>query len=304
MLESIMPSVVTVLTERVDYSYFLQPTPCEGAGSGVVYRHDGYVVTNNHLVDQADSITVILHDGRILEAELWGADPLTDMAVLKLDASSLPVARMGDSGKLKLGDEVVAVGNAFDLPGGHSVTKGIVSALGRFVILRNGVILRDLIQTDAAVNPGNSGGPLVDDSGEVVGINTAMVGGAENIGFAISTAIAVPVVETLIKSRMLTWPWLGIAAVDLTPAIARDLNIRSGDGVLVHEAYSGGPAAKAGLQARDVIVRVDGRKMSSVNELEQLVRQTGIGGTVEIELVRYGKTRTVNATLEQTPRRF
>jgi serine protease Do len=299
-----MPSVVTVLTERVDYSYFLQPTPYEGAGSGVVYRPDGYVITNNHVVDQADSITVILQDGRILEGELWGADPLTDLAVIKIQASNLPAATMGDSGKLELGDEVMAIGNAFDLPGGHSVTKGIVSALGRFVILRDGIILRDLIQTDAAVNPGNSGGPLVDENGDVIGLNTAIVGGAENIGFAISTAIAVPVIDALIKNRMLTWPWLGIAAVDLTPAIARDLNISHGDGVLVHQVYGGGPAADAGLRAKDVIVKFSGRNVSCVAELAELIRTSRIGDTVDVDFVRNSKGHTATISLEQSPRRF
>lgn len=299
-----MPSVATILTEWVDYSYFLQPMPYKGAASGIIFRSDGYIITNSHVVEDANSITVILQDGRILAGTLWGADPFTDLAVIKIDASNLSTAILGDSRNLELGDEVIAVGNAFDLPGGHTVTRGIVSALGRSIKLENGIILHDLIQTDAAINPGNSGGPLIDQSGEVVGINTAIIGGAENIGFAISAATATTVVNELIRNRMLTWPWLGIAAVDLTPAIAFELNISYREGVLIDEVYSDGPAALAGLRKNDVIIKVNSHEVARVLELEEVVRKCSIGNKAEVSFVREGKSQLVNITLEQIPKQF
>lgn len=299
-----MPSVVTILTEWVDYSYFLQPMPYKGAASGIIFSADGYIITNNHVVQDAQKITVILQDNRIFTGELWGTDPFTDLAVIKIDASNLPTAQLGDSRSLELGDGVIAVGNAFDLPGGHTVTQGIVSALGRSIKLDNGIILHDLIQTDAAINPGNSGGPLIDQSGKVVGINTAIIGGAENIGFSISTATAVPVIEELIRNRMLTWPWLGIAAVDLTPAIAFELNISYREGVLIDEVYSDGPAALAGLRKNDIIIQVNGDEVASVQELEETVRKYSIGSKADVSFIREGKSQTVNVTLQQVPRQF
>jgi serine protease Do len=249
-------------------------------------------------------ITVILQDKRIFAGKLWGADTFTDLAVVKIEASNLPAAQIGDSRSLELGDEVTAVGNAFDLPGGHTVTKGIVSAQGRSIKLESGIILHELIQTDAAINPGNSGGPLIDQSGKVVGINTAIIGGAENIGFSISTATAVPVIEELIRNRMLTWPWLGIATVDLTPAIAFELNISYREGVLVDEVYSDGPSALAGLRKNDVIIQVNGHEVASVLELEEVVRKCSIGSKAEVSFIRAGKSQIVNVTLEQVPRQF
>lgn len=303
-LQNIMPSVVTILTEWVDYSYFLQPMPYKGAASGIIFSADGYIITSRHVVQDAQKITVILQDKRIFTAKLWGADPFTDLAVIKIEASNLPAAQLGDSRSLKLGDGVTAIGNAFDLPGGDTVTKGIVSALGRSIKLENGIILHDLIQTDAAINPGNSGGPLIDQSGKVVGINTAIIGGAANIGFSISTATAVPVIQELLRNRMLTWPWLGIAAVDLTPAIAFELNISYREGVLIDEVYSDGPAAVAGLRKNDVIIRINGHEMASVQELEQTIRKYGIGSKVDVNFIRSGKSQTVNVTLQQVPRQF
>lgn len=276
----------------------------KGAASGIIFRSDGYIITNNHAVQDAQKITVILQDKRILAGKLWGADPFTDLAVVKIEASNLPAAQLGDSRSLELADGVIAVGNAFDLPGGHTVTEGIVSALGRSIKLGNGIILHDLIQTDAAINPGNSGGPLIDQTGKVVGINTAIIGGAENIGFAISTATAAPVIEELIRNRMLTWPWLSIAAVDLTPAIAFELNISYREGVLIDEAYSDGPADLAGLRKNDVIIRVNGHEAASVLELEEIVRKCSIGSKVEVSFIRAGNSQNVNVTLEQVPRQF
>jgi len=303
-IERIMPSVVTILTEWVDYSYFLQPMPYKGAASGIIFRSDGYIITNNHVVEDANSITVILQDGRILPGALWGADPFTDLAVIKIETSNLPTATLGDSRNLKLGDEVIAVGNAFDLPGGHTVTRGIISALGRSIKLEKGIILHDIIQTDAAINPGNSGGPLIDKTGKVIGINTAIIGGAENIGFAISAAIATPVINELIRNRMLTWPWLGIAAIDLTPAIAFELGISYREGVLINEVYGDGPAAHAGLRKDDVIIQVNSHEVASVSGLEETVRKCSIGSRVEVSIIREGKSQSVIITLEQIPRQF
>jgi serine protease Do len=304
IIEKIAPSVVTILTEWVDYSYFLQPVPYTGAASGIIFRSDGFIATNNHVVENAKTITVILQDGRILQGSLWGADPFTDVAVVKVEASNLSTATLGNSKSLKLGDEVIAVGNAFDLPGGHTVTSGIVSALGRSIKLSGGIILHDLIQTDAAINPGNSGGPLVNQKGEVVGINTAIVGGAENIGFAVSTNTAKPILEELVRNRMLTWPWLGVAAIDLTPAIAFELNVSSKEGVLIDEVYSNSPASRAGLRKNDVINKINGQIITSFAELEEIIRKCGIGKSIDVDFIRAGNGQVAKVTLEQIPRQF
>ena len=304
-VEKIAPCVVTILTEWVDYSYFLQPTPYRGAGSGVIFTQDGYIVTNGHVVENAKDIKVILPDGSFFAARLVGVDSFTDLAVIKVDAHSLPVANFGDSKALHLGQPVIAIGNAFDLPGGHTVTLGIVSALGRSIKTYDGIILHDLIQTDAAINPGNSGGPLLTLDGKVIGINTARIGGgAENIGFAVSSATIEPVIEQLVRHGKIIWPWLGIEAVTLTPALTIELNLSVKQGVLVDEVYNGGPADKAGLQKGDVVVSVAGEQVATVLELQNTVRKHGIGQEVEVSFIRDYRTQKVDVTLQQIPKEF
>lgn len=305
MVADIVPCVVTILTEWVDYSYFVQPTPYKGAGSGIIFKDDGYIVTNGHVVDDAENITVILSDGQSLKAERIGIDPFTDLAVIKVDAKGLPVSKFGDSQTLSIGQPVIAIGNAFDLPGGYTVTQGIISCLGRSIETTDGIVLHGLIQTDAAINPGNSGGPLLTMEGAVIGINTAKIGGgADNIGFAVSSSTIEPVVAQLVKHGRLIWPWLGLKTMTLTPALIMELNLPDKQGVLIDEVYNGGPAEKAGLEKGDVILNVNDTRVTTAIELQNAVRQYGIGKEIEITYIRNYKTEKATATLQQIPSHF
>lgn len=303
VVDKVRPAVVSILTETVEYSFFFQPIPRRGAGSGVIFQPDGYILTNNHVVEGADKIAVSLPDRRTFPGKVVGTDPLTDLAVVKVEAKGLPIAPFGDSEKLRVGDWVIAIGNAQALPGGPTVTIGIVSALGRSIPTSSQVMLHDLIQTDAAINEGNSGGPLINLAGEVVGINTAIIAGAQNIGFAISAASALPVREELVKNGRVVWPWLGISAATLTPAIASELKLSASQGVLIDAVYQDSPAHKAGLRRNDVIVQLAGEKIETIGELQKTLRKHKIGEAVEIAFVRNSDTKKTQATLAEMPRR-
>ncbi len=302
VVEKVRPAVVSVLTETVEYSFFFQPIPRQGAGSGVLFQPDGYILTNNHVVEGADKISVSLPDRRTFPGKVVGTDPLSDLAVVKVDANGLPTAPFGDSGKLRVGDWVIAIGNAQALPGGPTVTIGIVSALGRSIPTSSQVMLHDLIQTDAAINEGNSGGPLINLAGEVVGINTAIIAGAQNIGFSISTATAMPVVEQLVKNGRVIWPWLGISAGTLTPAIASELKLSVSKGVLIDSVYRDSPAQKAGIRRSDVIIQLAGENTDTIGDLQRVLRKQQIGKAVEIVFVRNSDTKKVQVALEEMPR--
>lgn len=299
----VSPSVVSVITQRVQYSLFLQPIPLEGAGTGVIFGSNGYIVTNNHVVEEASTLTVALPDGRTFPAKVVGTDPLSDLAVIKVDAQGLPAAAFGNSDKLKVGEWVIAIGNAQALPGGPTVTIGIVSALGRSIPASGGVTLHDLIQTDAAINPGNSGGPLVNLAGEVIGINTAIIEGAQNIGFAIASDTVVPVRDDLVRYGRISWPWLGISAATLTPAIAADLKLPVNKGVVIDGVYRDGPAQKAGLQPNDVIIQIAGDKVETVTELQKAIRKHKVGEDIELTFVRGKDTKKATTRLVEMPRR-
>jgi len=213
LVDKVAPAVVSIVTESVSYNFFYQAIPQTGAGTGVIVSPDGYIVTNNHVVEDAQKVTVTLSDGRVFEATSITTDPQTDLAVVRIDAGDLPYLHfLSDSlEQLNELDPVVAVGNALALPGGPTWTAGVVSNLGRSIELETGVVLYDLIQTDAAINHGNSGGPLVNMAGQVVGINVAIASGAENIGFAISTDTAIPVIADLIAEGQVRRPYLGVS---------------------------------------------------------------------------------------------
>jgi serine protease Do len=262
-----------------------------GSGSGFVIRKDGVVLTNNHVVENAKVITVVLSDGRELDAKVMGRDPKTDLAVLKIDpASGLPTARLGDSDALEVGDWVVAIGNPFGLS--NTVTAGIVSAKGRTI---GAGPYDDFIQTDAPINPGNSGGPLLNERGEVVGINTAIFsqsGGSVGIGFAIPINLAKKLVPELEETGHVTRAWLGVTIQKLTPELAQSLGVEPARGALVAEVSPGGPAASSGIEPGDVITRYDGKPVDEHSALPLLVASTPVGKTVPLEVVRDGKAKT------------
>jgi len=303
LVARVAPAVVSIVTESVSYNWFWQPIPQTGAGSGVIVSPDGYIVTNNHVVENANKVTVTLSDGRTFEATIVGADAQTDLAVVKIDASNVSYLHFLSNSleQLSVLDTVVAVGNALALPGGPTWTLGVVSNLGRSIQVETGVVLNDLIQTDAAINSGNSGGPLVNMAGQVVGINVAIASNAENIGFAISTDTAIPVIQSLITRGKVVRPWLGVQVTTVTPAIQRYYNLSVNTGALITSVTSGSPAHRAGLRAGDVIVRIDSQVINTAQDLSAAVGSHRVGDQVEITYYRGNVQQVATATLEESP---
>ncbi len=307
LVERLRPSVVHILTESASLGTFGSVVPSEGVGTGFIIRADGYIVTNNHVVARpgtcdrpAQRITVTLHDGRKLTATVVGADPATDLAILKIDAKGLTPAPLGDSSLLRVGEEVVAIGNALDLPGGPTVTKGVVSAKGRLIQETEcGVTIPNAIQTDAAINPGNSGGPLVNMRGEVVGITTAVIRGslAEGLGFAIPVELARSIAEDIIAKGKVERAYMGIFMTDVTPSLARELGLPVDRGVGVREVVQGGPADRAGLRPGDIIVRIDRWEITNGGDLLEALRRLQPGQRVEVAFYRGRNLQTVQLEL-------
>jgi len=277
-----------------------QPRVEHGLGSGVIISPDGYIVTNEHVVDGATDINVTLSDRRILRGKLVGSDPLTDLAVIKVNASDLPSVPWGDSTKLHPGQTVLAFGNPFGLR--FTVTRGIVSALNRpNPSATDRRKPGEFIQTDAAINPGNSGGPLVNARGEVVGINTFLISGSGSFsgaGFAIPTQIVRPTVDALIKSGKVEHGYMGIGISDVTPENSKFFDLKKAEGALVTQVESNSPGAKAGLKMGDVITQLDGQTVNDAGELQVQVGQKQPGTTIQLGVIRDGKSLNVPVTLE------
>ena len=272
----------------------------QGIGSGVVATKDGYILTNNHVVDGADEVKVALQDGREFTAKVIGRDPKTDIAVIKIDAKDLPAVPMADSEKVEVGDVVLAIGNPFGI--GQTVTKGIVSATGRAGAV--GLDYEDFIQTDAAINPGNSGGALVDAEGRLIGINTAILsrsGGNQGIGFAIPVNLARDVMENLVKDGHVTRCYLGVMIQDLTPNLAKEFKLKDATGALVGDVTPKSPAEKAGLESGDLILDYNGKKVTDSRHLKLEVARTQPGETVPVKILRDGQTKTLQVTVKPLP---
>ena len=273
-----------------------------GIGSGFIYSSDGYIVTNNHVVQDASDIKVALQDGTVYDAKVVGTDPDTDIAVIKIDASGLPAAVIGTSSDLVQGELAVAVGSPEGFQG--SVTSGIISALNRNIYIPNSAPLLDVIQTDAAINPGNSGGPLCNSMGEVVGINTAIYsqsGGYDGLGFAIPIDSAKPVVEQLITTGSVTHPWLGISGSTLDPETAKSYDLPVDSGAIVNNVIAGAPADKAGMERGDIIVALDDTTIESMDQLVLEIRKHAVGDTMAITYYRNGEKRETTVVLEEKP---
>jgi serine protease Do len=277
-----------------------EPQIEHGIGSGVIISPDGYIVTNRHVIDGAVDIRVTMSDRKILSAKLIGSDPLTDLAVIKIDGHDLPSVPWGNSQDLRPGQTVLAFGNPFGFR--FTVTRGIVSALNRPNPYSDDPRKPGgFIQTDAAINQGNSGGPLVDARGEVVGINTFLIspsGAFSGMGFAIPTQIVRPTVETLIRDGKVTHGYMGIGITDVTPENAKFFNLTDANGAVVSQVESDSPAAKAGLKTGDVITELDGKKITDASELQMQVSEKKPGTTIKLGLLRDGKSMTVPVTLE------
>ena len=278
----------------------LQVPRQEGIGSGVIATKDGYILTNNHVVDGADEVKVALPDGREFTAKVVGRDPKTDIAVIKIDAKDLPAVPMADSERVEVGDVVLAIGNPFGI--GQTVTTGIVSATGRAGGI--GLDYEDFIQTDAAINPGNSGGALVDAEGRLIGINTAILsrsGGNQGIGFAIPVNLARDVMESLIKDGRVTRGYLGVMIQDVTPSLAKEFKLKEAEGALVGDVTPKSPAEKAGIESGDLILQFNGKKVADSRHLKLEVARVQPGETVPVKLLRDGSTKTLEVTVREVP---
>lgn len=268
----------------------------QSLGSGFIISADGYILTNNHVVDKARDIKVSLSDGRVLEAKLVGKSQEIDIALLKVNASELPFVELGDSDTLEVGDWVFAIGNPFGL--NHTVTAGIVSAKGRVIGVGP---YDDLIQTDAAINPGNSGGPLFNMRGEVVGINTVIIATGQNLGFAVPVSMVKEIVPSIREKGRPDMGWLGVSAQAVTPDIAEALGLQEPIGAIINGITKNSPADKAGLRRGDVIVELDGKKILDPSELPRMVAFRHIGKTVLMKVIRQGKMMDVKALIELRP---
>jgi Do/DeqQ family serine protease len=276
-----------------------------GTGSGFILSADGRILTNAHVVDNADRVTVSLKDGRSFEGKVMGQDPLTDVAVIKIDAKNLPTVALGESDQLRPGEWAIAIGNPLGLD--NTVTAGIISATGR---TSNDVGVPDkrvgFIQTDAAINPGNSGGPLLNQDGEVIGMNTAIIGGAQGLGFAIPINTAERIANQLITKGSVEHPFLGITMASLTPELKQRAEIRTSEtqGVYVFQVVPNSPAATAQLQPGDVIQRINGKTIAKASEVQQQVEATGVGNPLNLEIKRNSQLIKLEVILGTFPNRL
>lgn len=302
-------SINTTKTVRAPYAndpffqYFFGESPNRaqsGLGSGVIVNKDGYLLTNNHVIEGADAINVTLNDGREFSAKVVGTDPDSDLAVLKINAPNLPAIQIGSSENIAIGDAVLAIGNPFGV--GQTVTSGIISALGRSHLGLN--MYENFIQTDAAINPGNSGGALVDINGDLVGINTAIFsqsGGNMGIGFAIPTKTAQFVMDSIIRDGRVIRAWAGLVSDPLTPELAEAAGVKATSGVIVTGVLQDGPAAKAGIRPGDVITSIGNHQVQSVGDLMSTIAGLTPNVPVDIQMERHGELQTISITPDVRP---
>ena len=300
VVAEVKPFVVAINTEVIDYDIFNRPYTQEGAGSGWIIDESGIIVTNNHVVEGAESITVTLNDGRTFPAEACCTDPLSDLAVVRIDAQNLPAANIGDPSQLRVGDWVVAIGNALGL--GISAKEGIVSRV-EVSIPVGGQTLGNLIETSAAINPGNSGGPLVNMKGEVIGITSVKIATVEveGIGYAINTETAMPIIEELIRTGYVVRPWLGVVLRSVDEFVILQYELAVEEGAFITEVSPDSPADEAGIEAGDVIVSLGNQEITNAQDLVKAIHSSEIGQRVEISLWRGGDKTTTYAVLIERP---
>lgn len=301
VVAKVKPSVVAITTEVVTIGWFNQPFTQEGAGSGWIIDKDGHIVTNNHVVEGAESITVTLADGRTLPAGVVGTDAFSDLAVLKVNATDLPTTDIGDSSQLSLGEWVLAIGNALGM--GISAKEGIISRLGVSIPVSSGQTLYDLIETSAAINPGNSGGPLVNMAGEVIGITSAKLSAVEveGLGYAISSNTASPIIEELVQRGYVVRPWLGIVLYTVDEWLASRYDLAVDKGAFVTHVAPGSPSDKAVLEEYDIIVSMNGKEITSAEDLIRAIHASKIGEEVEITFWRGDSKNTTSIIPIESP---
>lgn len=299
-VEKVMPSVVNVSDVKLVQDAYLQVHPVQGVGSGIIIHHDGYIMTNAHVVLGANEVQVTLQDGRTSRAEVRGVDTMTDIAVIHVDYHDLPVPEMAKSAEVKIGQTAIAMGTPFGLVGGPTVTVGIVSALNRSIQTQV-TFMEQLIQTDAAINPGNSGGPLANSAGKVIGMNAAVIQFAQGIGFAIAIEPAMWVAKQLMEKGEIVRPWIGINAVDLNPKIVAYYELPVERGVLVTAVTRNSQAAQSGILSGDVITRMGAIDINNIRDLTKVMNAHNVGDVVDVELIRGNEHLTIKTTLDKTP---
>ncbi|MDG6988032.1 MAG: trypsin-like peptidase domain-containing protein [Nitrososphaerota archaeon] len=286
-VEKVSESIVSVASTRLERRFFAV-VPLEGQGSGIVLDRRGLIVTNNHVIAGASQVHVSLKDGRTFTGEVVGSDEATDVAVIRMDATDLPAAELGDSEAVRVGQFVLAIGNALALPGGPTVSMGVLSAKGR-PLPGTDFIFEGLLQTDAAVNPGNSGGPLADLDGRIIGITTMMIPYAQGMGFAIPINTVKKIADEILENGRVSRRWIGISGIDVTPQLARQYSLSTEAGFLVAEVVPRSPADFAGVRNGDVIMGADGSEVKHTKDLLVAISKAKQGGTVRLDVNRQGR---------------
>lgn len=301
-IQKVSPAVVSVATLRVIQESLFDAVPVRGLGSGIIFDSNGGILTNHHIVEDAERVEVVTSDGKKFQGEVLGSDAMSDVAVVRVDGEGLPAVKLGDSDKLVVGQIAIAIGNpyGFLLPG-PTATVGVISALQRHLHVE-GRMYEDLIQTDASINPGNSGGPLVDSSGSVIGVNTANIPFAQGIGFAIPTNTARRIAKEIIEHGRVVRPYLGVAGLTLNRDIAESYELPHQDGVLVVKVGRGSPADRAGVSAGDIILEADNKPLKTSEDLQHVVQDKKVGENLELSIARSQRQGKISVTLREITR--
>ncbi|HYC26502.1 MAG TPA: trypsin-like peptidase domain-containing protein [Nitrososphaerales archaeon] len=298
-VEKVSESIVSVSSMRLERRFF-GVVPLEGQGSGIILDRQGLIITNNHVIDGANQVHVGLRDGRTFTGEVVGSDAATDVAVIRVNATDLPQAELGDSESLKVGQFVLAIGNALALPGGPTVSLGVLSAKGR-PLPGTDFIFEGLLQTDAAVNPGNSGGPLSSLDGKVIGVTTMMIPYAQGMGFAIPINTVKKIADDLLQNGRISRRWIGISGVDVGPQLARRFSLGTQSGFLIAEVVPGSPADLAGLRNGDVIVGADGVDVRHTKDLLMAISKVPVGSKMGLSINRMGTSGVLEVRPAESP---
>jgi S1-C subfamily serine protease len=299
-VEKVSPSVVNVSTVKIVHDALFRAVPLKGVGSGFIFDSKGHIITNYHVIEDAEKVQVSLIDGKLLAGKVVGVDPSMDIAMIKVSNGDLQGAELGDSSNLKVGQFVIAIGNPFGLIGGPSVTFGVISSLNRRIKTEQGII-ENLIQTDAAVNPGNSGGPLIDIDGKVIGMTTAIIPFAQGIGFAIPINSIKQVLNDLINYGKVMRPWLGIVGITMNKGLADYFDLLVDKGVLIVKVIEGSPAYQYNLRVGDIIRSIDGNEINNLEDLLRELQKRKPGNKIDVSIVRGARRSVITVTLGLTP---